>query len=98
MARSDKVPPPASSQLFPLRVVIACRDGIAASALQCFIDRIPGVVVLDRPTGLTGGPRPWSGVPAGDRIRDANPVILLSARELQIFEMLVTGPSNRQLA
>lgn len=135
MARNNKsgllgpandLSPASSSQPFPLRVVIACRDGIAASALQCFIDRIPGVVIIDRLTDLTcarshrrgsqtGALTAGTGWPAGRvleapaddawlpaapsaRHPDASLVTLLSTRELQIFAMLVTGPSNRQLA
>lgn len=129
---------PASDQGLPLRVVIAGADGTAASALQCFIERIPGVAVIARLADLASAwahcasgdtdvfivdaaqlagrradlpssdDRGAPGSPAADGLagsgsaalpfHDIASVARLSARERQIFEMLVIGPSNRQLA
>jgi len=126
-----------SDQGLPLRVVIAGADGTAACALQCFIERIPGVAVIARLADLASA---WSHCASGDTdvfivdaaqfaaqradlssedggapgslaahgldgtgpagllFHDSASVARLSVRERQIFEMLVTGPSNRQLA
>jgi DNA-binding NarL/FixJ family response regulator len=104
---------PAPGQVLPLRVVIAGADGTAASALQCLIERIPGVAVITRLADLASA---WAHCASGDTdvfivdatqlepsraglpFHDIASVARLSARERQIFEMLVTGPSNRQLA
>lgn len=82
----------------PVRIFIATNDGTVGAALQHRIEGMPGVsvVMVVGPADLPHGP--LEAIRAGARIPQPIQVAALSAREREVFRLLATGPSNRELS